>query len=347
MNSRRIFLRNTGMLVSGMSLPWNSSFSQEGASYAEVTNKVNFGLIADPHHDIIHDASNRLVSFLDASQKKVIHFIIQLGDFCHPIPKNRSFLGLWNQFQGPKYHVLGNHDMDLANKAMAMDFLAMESNYYSFDVNGFHFIVLDANNIYQEGKFLAYDHGNYFQYNSNQINWIDDVQIDWLRKDIAATQLPCVVFSHQSLENNAWGVQNRSIIQDVFESENTEAGYQKIIACFNGHNHIDYVRKVNGIYYIDINSMSYQWLGEKFSSTNRYQDQTLYQKYPNLSKIAPYKDPLYAFIEIDPKGMLTIEGRISEWVGPSLDDINYTYDQAIGYPFSPTLSNRSLSFFQH
>ena len=60
-------------------------------------------------------------------------------------------------------------------------------------------------------------------------------------------------FLTQSLENNAWGVKNRLRIQQLFEQENEKAGFQKVIACFNGHNHIDYYRRVNGIYYIDMN----------------------------------------------------------------------------------------------
>ena len=62
-----------------------------------------------------------------------------------------------------KYHVLGNHDADSISKEQ---FLANIKNtnisdgskYYSFDLKGLHFIVLDANYC-ADGS--DYDHGNF------------------------------------------------------------------------------------------------------------------------------------------------------------------------------------------
>ncbi|HAA77829.1 TPA: hypothetical protein DCE37_22205, partial [Candidatus Latescibacteria bacterium] len=60
--------------------------------------KVRFGIVSDVHKDVMQEAKP--------------DFILQLGDFCTPIPQNLEFLTIWNRFSGPRYHVIGNHDMD-------------------------------------------------------------------------------------------------------------------------------------------------------------------------------------------------------------------------------------------
>ena len=48
---------------------------------------------------------------LSEMKKRKPDFIIQLGDFSLPRKQNQLFIDKWNSFNGPKYHVLGNHDM--------------------------------------------------------------------------------------------------------------------------------------------------------------------------------------------------------------------------------------------
>ena len=74
--------------------------------------RVRFGLIADIHPDVMPDGIERVRAFVAAMQRAKVDFILQLGDFCWPAPRNRPFLEAWNQFPGPRFHVLGNHDMD-------------------------------------------------------------------------------------------------------------------------------------------------------------------------------------------------------------------------------------------
>lgn len=339
MPSRRNFLAQATALTGGMLLPWRSLSTAKSVSPPE---KLTFGLVADPHHDIMHDTEERMEDFLSAASARDLDFIINLGDFCHPIAKNKPFLGLWNQYRGPKHHVLGNHEMDLGSKEQNIDFYEMKGRYYSFDHNGYHFIVLDANNMYIDGKFVHYDNSNFYAHPEER-TWIDEEQIEWLQSDLVATTLPCIVFCHQSLENNAWGVKNRVRIQELFERENERAAFQKVIACFNGHNHIDYCRRVNGIYYIDINSMSYQWLGADFEVKSRYNDPKLYEQYPHLGKVAPYQDALYSFVQVGHQD-LTITGRSTAWIAPSPRDLNFQRDLVIGYEFTPEISDRLLKF---
>ena len=329
--NRRAFLSTSGACAWALVLPIRSTVSQES---------VTFGLIADAHQDIMHDAEQRLEAFVAASQSKGTDFNIQLGDFCFPIRENRNFLRIWEQYSGPKYHVLGNHDMDKSTKAATRDFWGMTSDYYSFDVGGYHFVVLDANFLNLEGTFVDYAKANFYIDDSHR-TWVHPEQIEWLAEDLAGTDLPTVVFSHQGLMHDIWGVKNRTRIQKVLEAANEKAGTQKVLACFNGHNHVDSHRCINGIHYLEMNSLSYQWLGEKYQCFTRYAKE-VYETRPVLSKVAPFADPLYAFVTLA-AGQVRIEGRSSQWLGPSPTDLGLPHG-FYATPFTPEISDRALSF---
>ena len=95
---------------------------------------LSFAICADVHKDIMHDADERLASFIEAAKAKELDFILQLGDFCIPTDKNRSFVDIWNSYPGDRYHVLGNHDMDNGySKEETIAFWKAKGKYYSFD----------------------------------------------------------------------------------------------------------------------------------------------------------------------------------------------------------------------
>lgn len=330
---RRSFIGQTTLATTGLLLPWSNSISGSD-------RVVTFGLMADPHKDLLHDVDERLETFLKATEDVSSDFILQLGDFCFPKTENQSFLNLWNGYIGPKYHVLGNHDMDISSKQETMDFWQMPSNYYSFEHQGYHFVVLDANFLNYDGKYQDYHTANFYV-DSSLRTWINPDQIEWLRNDLRETTLPTIIFSHQSLVNDLWGIKNRSVIQRIFEEENRKAGFQKVLACFNGHNHIDSFRKLNDIYYIDINSMSYQWLGEKYQTKVRYPTE-IYEHYPMMINMAPYQKSLFAFVELTEK-RIKISGIESGYIGPSPAELGLTED-VYGFPFTSNLSSRHLTF---
>ena len=129
---------------------------------------VKFGVIADIHQGYLKDVEQRLQVFLDnVKREEQVDFIIQLGDFTlYPTKaKSGSFLKLWNSFKGPKYHVLGNHDMDCADKAQVRAFWGMPANYYAFDLKGFRFIVLDGNHLKESpDDYRDYENSNYYSH---------------------------------------------------------------------------------------------------------------------------------------------------------------------------------------
>jgi 3',5'-cyclic AMP phosphodiesterase CpdA len=107
---------------------------------------ARFGVISDVHQDIVPDGVARIRAFVSALTQARADFVIQLGDFCVPKDGNRDVLAAWNAFHGPRYHVLGNHDMDGGfTREQAAAFLGMPARHYTFDGGSFLGVVLDGN----------------------------------------------------------------------------------------------------------------------------------------------------------------------------------------------------------
>lgn len=290
------------------------------------SKSIKFGLCADVHKDIMHDADERLKAFTNAAMEEQCDFIAQLGDFCRPYKYNQSFMDVWNSYPGPKYHVIGNHDMDGGfSRETVVEYWKSGAKYYSFDSNGVHFIILDGNDVNpSENKASGY------------ARFIGREQLNWLKKDLRETENPVVIFSHQSLENIE-GIENTAEVQTVLEEENKTAGFTKVIACFSGHHHTDYHIQKNGIYYIQINSMSYSWLGGDFK-TVRYSEE-IDEKFPWIKYTVPYKEPLFAFVEID-ENNIKIFGKQSVFVGPTPEDLGVPKSE--NGPIVPKISSAKL-----
>jgi len=290
---------------------------------------VRFGVCADVHKDIMHDADQRLQFFIDQMNEQNVDFIIQLGDFCQPSAKNENFLKIWSSFSGPQHHVLGNHDMDSGfSKEQTVKGWGMPSRYYSFNKGAYHFVILDGNDP-SDPPISGYT------------RYIGAEQRRWLAADLAAAKLPAIVFSHQSMEDEIEGVVNKAEMRKILETAKFENGRQKVIACFSGHHHTDYYRRINGIYYIQINSMSYCWVGGNYAMP-RYSEE-INRKFPYIKYTVPYKDPLFALVTLEPEGNIKIKGVQSEWVGPSPWELNYPYlhkyDEIV-----PKISDRVLNY---
>ena len=288
---------------------------------------IRFGLCADVHKDVIHDADTRLKTFIDRMNREKVDFIMQLGDFCRPYDYNQGFLDIWNQFEGPRYHVLGNHDTDGGfTREQTLEFWGAKEKYYSFDLDGYHFVVLDGNDKKEHGPASGYP------------RYIGEQQAEWLKSDLANTNSPTFIFSHQSIEN-AGGVENGKVIRSILEEANRKANFRKVIACFSGHHHADYYTVIENIYYIQINSMSYEWLGADYKHARFSKE--IEEAHPWVSYTAPYKDALYAIVTVRSNGTIEIDGIQSEWIRPGPSEFGVPEPKEIDKS-TPGISSRVL-----
>ncbi|MFK7844572.1 MAG: metallophosphoesterase [Rhodothermales bacterium] len=289
--SRRTFLSLTGSLV----LLRNTSLALPAEPVLQM------GVIADLHHGLATDAMTRLERFMYAVDKQKPDCLLQLGDFNFGKPDSDECMQLWRQFQGPKFHVLGNHDMDFYSKAHMMDYWRMPAPYYSFDLEGFHFIILDRNSIKTDDGYIPYEKANFYVDAATR-GFAEPAQLEWLKADLEATQLPTVVFVHQGLAMDDLE-QDERISADPIEAILAQArdakGQTKVVACFCGHHHLDRYIKKDGIHYVWLNSASYYWVGDAYG------------------RMAYYEDALFSFLSFYADGSITLEGRSTEWTAPS------------------------------
>lgn len=241
-----------------------------------------------------------------------LDFILQGGDFCHPTAEAKPFVQLWDQHTGERYHVLGNHDMDLGTKEDIMNLWGMKEKYYSFDKGDFHFVVMDCNYILKDGNYVDYAKSNYYIDKQNR-DLVNPEQIEWLKKDLEKNNKQTIIISHQALDEiwDGWSVPNRHLVRKVIDDANNRTDFQKVIACFCGHHHLDDHSYINKVHYFQMNSASYYYVGDGFGSEGAK---------------AVYKDPLYAFVTIDPSGHIIIEGKQSQFIKPAPTDTKKLFE---------------------
>lgn len=291
MTTRREFIWRLVLAPAALAGMARSAAGSEGA------RRVWFGVIADVHQDVMPDGVKRVRAFVAAMEKSRPDFIVQLGDFCQPLPRNRAFLDAFQSFSGPRHHVLGNHDMDGGfTREQTATFYGMPDLHYAFTAGPVRVLVLDGND--PGGKAKGY------------ARFIGADQLAWLGRELAQADRPVVIFVHQPLDD-AGGVENGADVRAVIERSAT-----RVAAVFTGHLHLDYARMVNGVRHIQINSASYFWLGNPAAHRETFPP-AVHKTHPYLRHVAAYRDPLWALVMFDfERGELVVEGRRTEWVGP-------------------------------
>lgn len=296
-SSRRRFIRICGMGALGCLVS-----SRGEALEKRNAGKVSLGVITDVHADLQPDAKERLEMFINRCVKENPDFIIQLGDLHHG-PSMKKMLEVWNRFPGDKFHVLGNHDMDHKTKWEVVRDQEMPGPYYSFDRGDFHFVVLDANHCMKGGKMFDNNNGNY--YRADLRDMVSPEELDWLREDLGKTEKPSVLFSHQAFDD-IWQGKTSPSKQDIRKiiREANAGGKKKVIACFCGHHHVDSHMVIEQVHYFQINSASYYWVEESNQFSNGH--------------MAEYKNPLFAFITLDPRARtISVQGVKSRFLPPA------------------------------
>ena len=281
---------------------------------------MKFGIFADSHIDFIHDGLSRVEKFYAAANAQKVDFCIQLGDFCSPceekIEIKRKAVAMVAAQPRKTYHVLGNHDNDHNSKAEVLDFIGQKTAYGSFDVGGVHFIYLDAN-YYREGDAeISYSYGNYKGASAEaDLPILPCAELEWLRADLESAKYPSVIFSHQSLIESRAGIVNAEAFREVIRT-----APRGVLMCICGHEHVDRIEEREGVIYYCLNSMSYYWAGSAY--THSPYGPEVDREFPLVKYVFPYKDPLFAIIEIT-DGEIKVVGRETEFVGIAPHEVNF------------------------
>lgn len=259
--SRRKFLTLSGTSLAGL------YFTPSGYSKNGDNSQLRFGMLSDVHYAEREPAGKRFYrqshgkvqEAIDQMNREKLDFVIELGDFKDQdaVPDETKTLqyltkieAVLQKFDGPTYHVLGNHDMDGISKQQFLERventgISKRKSYFSYNLKGLHFVVLDGN-FTKDG--VAYDHGNF--------NWEDalvsDEQLVWLKNDLKANTFPVIVFIHQMLDdskNAKHAVKNAAVVRKVLEDS------EKVLCVFQGHVHEERYNLINGIHYYSVNAV--------------------------------------------------------------------------------------------
>ncbi|MGI9456101.1 MAG: metallophosphoesterase family protein, partial [Aeoliella sp.] len=167
--TRRNFLRATAATSLALTLPHTSA-----AAVARLEKPVRIGVIADLHHDVMHDGFARMEAFVKKMLASRPDAIMQLGDFAYPNAKNSKVVELFNHAHERSLHVIGNHDTDAGHtKQQCLDIWGMPGRYYTHDIEGLQLVVLDGN----DGGSPTHK-GGYKSY-------VGTEQTEWLKEQLA------------------------------------------------------------------------------------------------------------------------------------------------------------------
>jgi 3',5'-cyclic AMP phosphodiesterase CpdA len=229
---------------------------------------LRIGVVTDIHaHDtnspnqytVMVNYESRLAAFVDAMTAWPADAVFELGDLVNGIFVMGAPLGdparipgilssaveTFGRFAGPKYFVLGNHDVYDLSKDEFLAGVGASTTTWSFDLGGYHLVALDAQ-FTRAGADVSH------------ISWmiqgtIPAPELEWLRQDLASSVLPTVVFIHQPLdETNDMGgpsISNRLDVQAIL----SQSGH--VIAVFQGHMHGGKHTVLDGIHYVTFTAM--------------------------------------------------------------------------------------------
>lgn len=219
---------------------------------------MRIGLVADVHYADkeshgtrrYRDSAAKLSSAIAHFNELRTDFVVELGDFIDAgksADEELSYLqrieAIYAQAHCWRHHVLGNHCVYGLTKEQFLSQCGAMRSYYSFDVRGFHFMVLDAC-FRKDGQ----------PYGNRNSEWTDAniprTELEWLEADLAATRRPTVVFVHQRLDvDNHYGVKQRAEVRKQLEASG------QVLAVFQGHHHLNDLKEINGIHYCTLAAM--------------------------------------------------------------------------------------------
>lgn len=247
---------------------------------ADSVPDVKLGLLTDLHYADKRPAGTRyyretLPKLEEAArqfEKEQPNLIVELGDLidaADQVAVELDYLHSINDklvtISSERHYVLGNHCVDTLTKEEFLHAVGQPQSFYSFNRNGFHFVVLDC--CFREDG-VAYGRKN-FQWTDT---YLPQPELEWLKSDLQSNDLRTIVFVHQRLDvSNSHGVKNGGDVRQVLESTGN------VLAVFQGHSHHNDYHEIQGIHYCTLAAMVEGTGPENngFSILNIHRDGTL------------------------------------------------------------------------
>ena len=240
------------------------------------------GVVADPQYADTaprggrtpREVPRRLKNAVDHFNRHEVDFVVSLGDFIDwddidytwppvtDLPRGKSnwvhfetLDALWQQIQAPRYHVLGNHEWYVPDRAedgekpgrVFRKFGFEDKAYYDFVQPGYRFVLLDGNDryiyAYPKGSPAYADAKAYFDSLPRNLperkDWngaISQPQLNWLRAtldDASQKQQRVVLCCHYPIHEPAepHSLLNHAEVRAILDD------FPNVVLWLNGHNH--------------------------------------------------------------------------------------------------------------
>lgn len=225
---------------------------------AEERPRVRIGMVTDLHYAdkpprgtrFYRESLTKIAEVGEQFQQAKPDFVVELGDLIDSADSLEAEKENLRRIEraiatlpGDKHYVLGNHCVTALTKEEFLAGVGQRKSHYSFDVGGFHFVILDA---CFRSDGAPYGRGN--------VDWTDAnipaEQVDWLRADLKSATGKTIVFAHQRLDvANHYGVKNAAQVRKVLEDSG------QVLAVFQGHYHKNDLKEIGGIHYCTLVAM--------------------------------------------------------------------------------------------
>jgi predicted phosphodiesterase len=237
------------------------------------------------------ESRERLAEAVKQLNKSTLKYTIHLGDFIdRDFSSYDTLLPVWNQLKSKKYHVLGNHDFEVADslKPSILEKLNIKDRYYSITEGNWRFIVLDGNDLsYHGGLTLDKKEQTDSLYNSLKDKnlsymktWnggLSREQLDWVRSELErATRnkervgFYCHFPIFPEEVHNLW---NRKELMDLISQ------YPCVKLYINGHNHAGAYAAHKGIHFLTLKGMVETKNNSSFATATFSKDTVLIRGY--------------------------------------------------------------------
>ncbi len=230
--------------------------------------EFSFGVVADVQYADKDTAGRRdyrashdkLAACVAAMEQEKPAFLIQLGDLVDGgLAHVDRILPVFQRFSGPKYHVLGNHDLSVG-RAVILQRLGLARGYYRFEVKDWHFIVLDGMEVSagdaagkkEYERLRAAGAPNAQEWNGG----LGREQREWLHHrlhDATAVGDRAIVFCHFPVLAAASSPQH--LLWDHWEVLALFAGEPATVAYIAGHDHRGGYAESGGVHFVTVKGL--------------------------------------------------------------------------------------------
>jgi len=305
--NRRNLLKTLGLGAFGTSIfPFGCSNSNSPKG-AELTPVLRFAHLTDMHVEPgigAEEGVKKCIEHILKTEKRV-DFFVNGGDLIMDAlgkdeTETEAQWAIWRSIRATYpdlkfYHCIGNHDVwgktphveKFPGKAWVLKEHGMDSPYYTFESNGWHFIVLDSTHLKEDGTWYTAK--------------LDTMQRKWLEKTLKdiPSKNPIMIISHipilgatpfldgDNAKTGDWIVPGAWMHIDAKSLINLFQKHENIKVCISGHIHLVESLLYQNIHYHCSGAVSGNWWKDE-PYENTHKGYGLFELYENGSHTFKY-----------------------------------------------------------